>query len=276
MIKFARILFDAGANLEGNGVEGGGNGGGLWNEGFVKFGQEATFTLNVVEGSGGGGGMFNQGGLVRFEGNSTLNQNEAFDGSAFVNSAGGRVAVRQEMSITDNVSQEEASSVAGAVWNQADSVVFCTAMMSWEGNSGYQAGALLNAGRMVFRGEVSVRDNTAVMDGGGFINESGGRILFFHGAEFLSNVGTGSGGAILNHAELDFAPGGDDSSSSRSTDDDSSDESTTRTFTLDFQDNYCGEQECQDIQNKDGSSILGLHQYVPDLCDIGTQDIVAT
>ncbi len=37
--------------------------------------------------------------------------------------------------------------------------------------SGYQAGAMLNGGKVVFRAEVSVQDNTAVMDGGGFINE---------------------------------------------------------------------------------------------------------
>lgn len=39
------------------------------------------------------------------------------------------------------------------------------------GGRGYQAGAMLNAGKVVFRGELSVQDNTAVMDGGGFINE---------------------------------------------------------------------------------------------------------
>lgn len=78
-----------------------------------------------------------------------------------------------------------------------------------------------------------------------FLPRSEGRILFFDGAEFLSNVGTGSGGAILNHGELDFTAGGDDSSSSA--DDGSSEESTTLTFTLDFQDNYCGEQEVREI-----------------------------
>lgn len=36
---------------------------------------------------------------------------------------------------------------------------------------GYNGGAMVNYGKVVFRGEVMVRDNTAVMDGGGFINE---------------------------------------------------------------------------------------------------------
>lgn len=49
--------------------------------------------------------------------------------------------------------------------------------------------------------------------------------MFYDGAEFISNVGTGYGGAILNHAELDFiADGG-------------------VPFNLNFEDNYCGEQE---------------------------------
>lgn len=50
-------------------------------------------------------------------------------------------------------------------------------------------------------------------------------MVFYKGAEFLTNVGTGYGGAILNHARLAFK-GGDDGH-----------------FTLKFEDNYCGEQE---------------------------------
>ncbi|CAN0448957.1 unnamed protein product, partial [Hapterophycus canaliculatus] len=98
---------------------------------------------------------------------------------------------------------------------------------------------MLNAGDVIFEGEVSVRDNTAVMDGGGFINESGARIVFSRGAEFLSNVGAGYGGAILNHAELDFT-GSADSDSDVEGD---TTATTTTTFTLHFEDNYCGEQE---------------------------------
>lgn len=36
---------------------------------------------------------------------------------------------------------------------------------------GYNGGGMVNDGKVVFRGEVVVRDNSAVMDGGGFINE---------------------------------------------------------------------------------------------------------
>ena len=36
---------------------------------------------------------------------------------------------------------------------------------------GYNGGGMVNYGKVVFRGEVMVRDNSAVMDGGGFINE---------------------------------------------------------------------------------------------------------
>lgn len=48
---------------------------------------------------------------------------------------------------------------------------------------------------------------------------------FFDGAEFVSNVGTGYGGALLNHAKLEFK--GEDGS----------------TFRLVFEGNYCGEKE---------------------------------
>lgn len=62
--------------------------------------------------------------------------------------------------------------------------------------------------------------------------------MFFRGAEFVGNVGTGSGGAILNHAELDFTGG--------------SDPDNTTTFTLNFEDNDCGEQEVSSLGG-DGS-----------------------
>eukprot|EP00904_Undaria_pinnatifida_P001610 jgi/Undpi1/1144/HiC_scaffold_10.g04606.m1 len=216
-----QLVVDLAMEMEGNGVGAGGNGGGLWNGGYVRFMDDANFAHNEA-------------------------------GSAFVNSRGGKIILHEEMTISDNVSKEEEGSEAGAVWNQDDSVVLCKNSALWQGNRGYNGGAMVNYGKVVFRGEVMVRDNTAVMDGGGFINETGGKLVFYDGAEFISNVGTGYGGAILNHAELDFiADGG-------------------VPFNLNFEDNYCGEQECQDIQNKDGSDISGLGA-VSDLCEIGNQ-----
>ena len=36
---------------------------------------------------------------------------------------------------------------------------------------GYNGGGMVNYGKVVFRGELMVRDNSAIMDGGAFINE---------------------------------------------------------------------------------------------------------
>ncbi|CAM9899850.1 unnamed protein product [Pylaiella littoralis] len=287
-----RLTVVGDTTLEGNGVGPGGNGGGLWNEGLAKFEGESRFLFNEARekkkkkkgggrgrtATGNGGGMFNQGGVVQFEGPTTFSENEALAGSAFVNAAEGEMAMREEVSILDNLSKEEESSEAGAVWNEATAIVVCEGAALLERNRGYQAAAMLNAGEVEFRGGVSVRDNTAVMDGGGFINESGARIAFFESIEFIANVGTGYGGAILNFAELDFTGGdGDDSGDDSGSGSGSGGGATTVTtsFTLHFEDNYCGEQECQDIQNKDGSSVLGIHEHVPDLCAIGTEEFVA-
>ena len=78
-------------------------------------------------------------------------------------------------------------------------------------------------------------------------HRTGARIVFYRGAEFLNNVGTGYGGAILNHGELDFDNSDDD-------DDDDDGELgggeeageegvEASSFTLSFDGNYCGEQE---------------------------------
>ena len=56
-------------------------------------------------------------------------------------------------------------------------------------------------------------------------------MVFYDGAEFIANVGTGYGGAILNHAELDFIA------------------DSGVPFKLNFEENYCGEQEVSRINS---------------------------
>ena len=58
-----------------------------------------------------------------------------------------------------------------------------------------------------------------------FTHRSGAKMMFYDGAEFIANVGTGYGGAILNYAALDFIA------------------DWGVPFKLNFEDNYCGEQE---------------------------------
>lgn len=80
---------------------------------------------------------------------------------------------------------------------------------------------------------------------------SGARIVFARGAEFLTNVGTGYGGAILNHGELDFrftSVDDDDASNKSSTSEGGSGSGggvgeEVVSFTLSFEGNDCGEQE---------------------------------
>lgn len=83
---------------------------------------------------------------------------------------------------------------------------------------------------------------------------TGARIVFYHGAEFLDNVGTGYGGAILNHGELDF-----DNTDGDDDDDDGGDGgevggggegAEASSFTLNFGGNYCGEQEVSQFVNR--------------------------
>ncbi len=86
---------------------------------------------------------------------------------------------------------------------------------------------------------------------------SGARIIFAQGAEFLTNRGTGNGGAILNHGELDFrfaSAYDDDASSSGSSAGGGGsgsgsgggvgdEEEVAASFTLNFDGNFCGKQE---------------------------------
>ncbi|CAM9184949.1 unnamed protein product [Ascophyllum nodosum] len=206
-----RLVVESTAVLRSNGVEAGGRGGALWNEGFVEFKGTAEFALNVATISGDsendagiGGGIFNHEGLVRFRENATFIGNYAQGGAAFVNSGEGNVVFHAEATVVGNISNEEEGSLAGAVWNQEDGVVISKDSVSFVGNRGHNAAAMLNEGIAVFRAGVSVRENSAVMDGGGFINGSGARMVFYDGAEFLANTGAGSGGAILNRAKLVF------------------------------------------------------------------------
>lgn len=120
-------------------------------------------------------------------------------------------------------------------------------------------------------------------------HRNGARIVFYRGAEFLDNVSTGYGGAILNHGELDFDCSDDD----RDDDDSSADEQEGEgeegggeeegrggggeevpSYTLKFDGNYCGEQEVSQERDQGNFCSVGCAGFFwcRDICRWGVRE----